>query len=102
MLQTQLQIKQEIADQCLISASREFGSKKGEEFDECYIGSQILLHMKKIAELKVLEKHVSSQLQTTLRDGREHAEHHLEQAKKIKDSLAGHSGGNKNRDKSDK
>lgn len=98
VLHTQLQIKHEIADQCLSSTSKELSSKKGEDFDQCYIGLQIAMHMKMIDELKVLERHVSQQLQGTLRDGREHAEHHLEQAKKIMDSLASNSGGNKNRD----
>jgi predicted outer membrane protein len=91
VLQTQLQIKHEIADQCLNSASRELNSKKGAEFDECYIGMQIGMHMKMIDELKVLERHVSPQLKSTLSDGRQTAENHLEKAKKLHKDLASHS-----------
>lgn len=99
LLDTQLQIKHEIADQCLSSASRELSSKKGEEFDECYIGMQIGMHMKMIDELKVLERHVSPQLKSTLSDGRQTAENHLEKAKKLHKDLASHSSADRKSDK---
>jgi predicted outer membrane protein len=99
LLQTQLQIKHEIADQCLHSASHELSGKKSAEFDECYIGMQIGMHMKMIDELKVLERHVSPQLKSTLSDGRQTAENHLEKAKKLHKDLASHSSGDRKSDK---
>lgn len=78
-----LQIKQEIADECLASTQRELSSKEGREFDACYIGIQLAAHMLMIDELKVLERHASAALKPVLRQGLETAQEHLSQAKQI-------------------
>jgi len=78
-----LQVKHEIADECLASAQRDLSDKQGREFDACYIGMQLGAHMHMIDELKVLERHASPELQGTLRKGRETAQKHLDHAKKI-------------------
>jgi predicted outer membrane protein len=77
------QLRLEMADECLASMQRELSSKEGREFDKCFIGSQIGGHMYLIDELKVLERHASSDLQGTLRTGRETAQKHLDRAKEI-------------------
>lgn len=78
-----LQIKREIADECIASAQRELSSKEGREFDACFVGMQIGMHQMLVDELKVLERHASAELQPTLKKGRESAQSHLERAKEI-------------------
>lgn len=82
-LQVFLQIKQEVADECLASMQRELSGKDGKEFDACYVGMQLAAHMHMIDELKVLERHASPEFQGLLRKGRETAQKHLEQGKVI-------------------
>jgi predicted outer membrane protein len=85
-----LQIRREVADECLASARRELSGKEGREFDACFIGMQLGMHMYVVDELKVLERHASPELQQTLRKGRETAQQHLDRAKEImKDIDAG-------------
>lgn len=78
-----LEIKEEIAEECLASAKRELEDKDSSEFDACYIGMQIAAHMHMVDELKVLERHASSELQPVLRKSRETAQAHLDRAKEI-------------------
>lgn len=82
-----LQIKREIADECLATAQRELSAKEGKEFDACFIGMQLGAHMYMVDELKVLERHASGEFQGTLRKGRETAQRHVDQAKKIMKNL---------------
>lgn len=78
-----LSIKEEIADECLATARRELDQKDGEEFDHCYVGMQIALHMYMVDAMKVLERHASPELKSVISEGRETAEKHLEEAKEI-------------------
>jgi len=78
-----LQIKEEMADQCQASVRRELDSKKGEEFDACYMGMQIAAHMHMIDSLTVLERHVSPELRPVLQKGLKVSQQHFEEAKKI-------------------
>jgi len=73
----------QVADQCLKSTREELGRFKGADFDKAYMGQQIVAHMQMIDELKVLRSHATSQLQQEIDDGIEHAEHHLQEARKI-------------------
>jgi predicted outer membrane protein len=82
-----LTIKEEIANECQAATRRELDSKKGEEFDECYMGMQIGAHMHLIDSLKVLERHVSPDLQPVLQKGLQTAQAHLDRAKKIKKNV---------------
>ncbi len=85
-----LQIKQEMADECLASMQRELSSKEGREFDACFIGMQLGGHMQMIDELKVLERHATADLSETLRKGRETAQKHLERAREIMKDIDKH------------
>jgi len=82
-----LQIRAEIADACRATAERELNSKSGGEFDECFMGMQIGMHMHVVDELKVLERHASPELQQVLRQEKQTAEKHLERAKVIAKNL---------------
>lgn len=80
---TFLQIKQEMADECLTTARRELEGKSGHEFEACFIGMQIAGHMHMVDELRVMERHASPQLQSVLIEGRETAQRHLAKAKDL-------------------
>jgi len=86
--QQHMQIKRELADECLASTQQELGQKKGKEFDECYVGIQIAAHMQMVTELKVLERHASPELAAVLKEGRNTAQKHLDEAKRIMKDLA--------------
>lgn len=85
-----VQIKHEMADECLASTQRELSSKEGREFDACFIGMQLAGHQQMIDQLKVLERHASADLQGTLRKGRETAQKHLERAREIMHDIDKH------------
>jgi predicted outer membrane protein len=82
-------IHKQVADQCLASTKAEFQKKKGAEFDQCYIGHAIMSHMKALDEIKVLRNYASAELQKDLDKSSQMATHHLEEAKKIAESLKG-------------
>lgn len=82
-------LKKEIADQCLQSAQKELGAKKGEEFDKCYIDSQVMAHQKMVDTLTVFQKHASEEFKATLAQGLETTKGHLEEAKSIAKTLDG-------------
>ncbi len=82
-----LQIKQELADECLESAQHELQEKKGAEFDACYVGMQLAAHMKMIDTLKVFEKHSTPELQKVFHQGLETSQKHFDHAKKIMKGL---------------
>ena len=82
-----LEVERQIAAQCLATATREMGEKKGPEFDRAYIGSQIGAHYRMIDTLKVLRQYASPELQKTIDQDIRTAETHLEEAKKIMHAL---------------
>jgi len=86
--QGHMQIKRELADECLTSVRRELGQKSGQEFDDCYVGMQIAAHMGMVNELKVLERHASPELAAVLKEGQATAQKHLDHAKQLMKNLA--------------
>jgi len=67
----------------------ELSSKSGHEFDMAYIGLQVVKHQLMLAELKALQqvKVGSPELQSFVSKAQEMTQHHLDQAKQIKESL---------------
>jgi len=84
-----VQIKQELAKQCGESAMKELQEKQGTEFDKCYVGMQIGMHMQMLDTLKVFKNHASPELASLLDKGRETTEMHLDHAKKLMKELDG-------------
>jgi predicted outer membrane protein len=82
-------IREEIADQCRASLTRELDSKQGKEFDECFMGMQIGYHMMLVDELTVLAKHASPELRTVLQKELATAQKHFDNAKQIMNDLRG-------------
>jgi len=81
------EIAHEIDEQCLESLKQELGDKSGNEFDACYIGSQISGHMQMAATLKVLSKHATGELHEAITEMQPTVDKHLSQAKKLMDQL---------------
>ena len=78
-----LNLKREIADQCLASAHRELDNKSGKEFAQYYIGMQIGAHMYVVDAMTVFQRHASPELRQTIAAGEETAQGHLQMAKNI-------------------
>jgi hypothetical protein len=87
-----IEVKRQIAEQCLRTAQNEMGAKKGVEFDRAYIGSQIAAHYQMIDTQKVLRDYASPELRKVIDDGIQAAEHHADEAMKIMHSLEGSTG----------
>jgi len=84
-----VQVKQELGKQCQESAMKELQHKEGSEFDKCYVGMQISMHMQMLDTLKVFKNHASPEMASVLDKGRDTTESHLEHAKKLMKELEG-------------
>jgi predicted outer membrane protein len=82
-----VQLKQEIGQKCLEMARQDLDQKQGTEFDKCYIGSQIPMHMEVLATLEVFRNQASPELASVLDKGIQTTKSHLDEAKKIAKSL---------------
>lgn len=80
-------LKRELAAQCLQSKQDELGKKQGAEFDKCFMGAQLGMHMEAIDTMKVFQRHTSGELKNTIDEGIKTAESHLEHAKSIMKTL---------------
>jgi len=82
-------IKRQIAQQCLASAQRKFNELQGDEVDLCFMGQQAVMHQQMIDAETVLRQHVSPELQQVIDQSIQSAETHLKHADKIIRELAG-------------
>ena len=82
-------IHKQIADQCLASTKQEFATKEGPELDRCYIGGQIMGHMRALDEIKVLRAYASPELRAELDACSQHCAEHLKEAKALAMKLEG-------------
>jgi predicted outer membrane protein len=83
-----LDVHRQIANRCIASTEKELGTKKGADFDMCYIGGQCVLHQQMIDKATVLRQYASPELQASIDKGISSAEDHLQQAKQLIDELA--------------
>lgn len=66
--------------------------KQGEEFDKCYIGSQIAAHIAMLAELEAMEDAGSPQLQQIVSKASQSTQQHLQEVQQIAQTLEGGEG----------
>jgi predicted outer membrane protein len=85
-------VHKQLADQGLASVKAEFQKKEGAELDQCYMGQQIMAHMMTIDALKVVRNYASPELRKDLDETSQMATRHLDQAKKIAESMKGETG----------
>jgi predicted outer membrane protein len=82
-------VKQQLGEECRKSALHELGQKNGAEFDKCYMGMQIGMHMQMLDALKVFSRYASPELDRLIEEGQDTTQEHLERAKHIMASLEG-------------
>ena len=82
-------VHKQVADQCLASTKAELQKKSSAEFDQCFMGQQIMAHMKALDELKVLRNYAGAELRKDIDETTQMATHHLDEAKKIAESMKG-------------
>jgi predicted outer membrane protein len=88
-LQTVGKILTEVHKRCMASAMEELESKKGEEFDKCYVGMQVAGHQKMVSELAVLKDSINTpELRQLIMQGHETTTQHLTHAKNLMETLA--------------
>lgn len=93
-----IELKQELTEQCLQTIRQELEQKPEAEFDKCYIGSQVMAHMAMVDTLEVFSRHASPELQSVLEKGKQTAQMHLNEAKKLEQQLnQGAEGGQRER-----
>ena len=86
-----VQIKRELAQQCLASARRELEQKSGAEFDKCFMMMQVGAHVMAVDTLEVFKNHASGQLRQTITEALPTVRTHLDHAKTIAKSMEGKS-----------
>ena len=85
-----IQVKEEIAQECMANAKKELEGKTGPEVDKCFIGSAIVKHAEMVSTLTVFQKRAQdSQFKEMLGESLSKAQHHLEMAKNIMKTLEG-------------
>jgi putative membrane protein len=83
------EVNQEIDQTCLANAQRELEQLQGSDFDHCYAGIQVGLHMHADAALSVLKNHARSpELKQAIEEAQQVVSHHLDEAKKLVKSLS--------------
>ena len=88
-----LMLKHEIDKAKGEAIKKDLEHRKGSEFDDAFIGFQIAGHVDALETMKVFRKHASPQFQQVLSDGIKTTEHHLSDASKLMEQLAGKSAG---------
>lgn len=83
-----LPLMHEVHQRCLASTQRYLQNKQGQQFDDAYVGIQIVQHMQMLDKLAVASEHASPQLQQVLQQGTQTAQTHLEHAEKLMQQLA--------------
>jgi predicted outer membrane protein len=82
-------VHKELGAQCLESTKKELGAKPSGEFDKCFMGQQIMAHMKAVDELEVLRNYASGELRQKIDEELKMAKGHFEEAKQIMEKLEG-------------
>lgn len=81
-------LHRELAQQCLIDTEEMLNQKKGDRFDDCFVGLQIAKHMAMKTKLTVLQRHSSGELAELLAAGAKTTQTHLDHAEKLMKQLA--------------
>jgi predicted outer membrane protein len=82
-----IQILKQVSQKCLQSKVQELSQKEGTQFDRCYMGMQVGVHMEMADKLTVFEQYASADLRPILHQGLEVTRGHLGHAKKIMQKL---------------
>ncbi|MGQ0636976.1 MAG: DUF4142 domain-containing protein [Planctomycetaceae bacterium] len=76
-------LKQELGERCVQTAQRELEQKRGEDFDECFMQMQVMIHLAQIDTLEVFSQRASAELQQVISEAKQQAENHLKTARDL-------------------
>jgi predicted outer membrane protein len=76
-------VHQEVCEEDLAGAKKELGRYEGKEFDKAYLGHQVAAHLTMATKLKVLRRHVSSQLASEIDNALATTESHLKHIRSV-------------------
>jgi predicted outer membrane protein len=82
-----LQLHHELAEKCLETARKE-AEKHAAEFDQHFLGAQIVAHKEMLDKLQVFENHVSPQTRQLLSDAQETTRKHLQEAMSLHEKVS--------------
>ena len=82
-----LKVARQISERSIASSKRELGQKRGAEFDKCYVGMQVVVHLQMLDKLHVLRDYASPKLQQGIDEGIQTTQTHLQHAKQLMASL---------------
>jgi predicted outer membrane protein len=91
-----LRFHQQLGQQKSASLREELGRYQGADFDQAFLGYQILAHIEMIDSLKLAQQTATEQLRQTLADGILSAEEHLQNARQLMQQISS-GGGNRTR-----
>jgi predicted outer membrane protein len=86
-----VQIDQQINQRCLQMAKDELQQKSGADFDKCYVGNAIGMHVHALAALEVIGKQTQGQLAQVAQQAQPTVQQHFDQAKQLMKQLEGQS-----------
>jgi predicted outer membrane protein len=80
-------IHKEIGARCLESTKKEIGKHQGMDFDQAFMGQQLVAHLEMVDKLTVLKNHASPELRQEIENGLEMANRHLQEARQVMGQL---------------
>lgn len=78
-----LQLIRDLGSKCRQSSTEMLQQKQGAEFDRCYMGMQVGMHMKAVDTLEVFSGYASPSLRTALQESLQTVKQHKQQAEKL-------------------
>jgi predicted outer membrane protein len=82
-----IDVKRQMAQKCLQNAQREWSEKSGAEADQCFVGSQLVLHQQMIDGQEVLKQYASPELARVIDESIATTQAHLDHAKQLMKQL---------------
>ena len=86
-VQKLIAIDKQIAERAKESFHEKLQQKQGAEFDECFVGAQIVGHMQMLAALDVLKNQSAGQLKQIAQEAEPKVRQHLQEAEKLAEQL---------------
>lgn len=82
-----LEIKRQVAEQCVQSAKQDLQQKSQAEFDKCFMGMQVMAHSGMVDVLNVLQDYASPELRPVLDEATQKTRQHLDEARSILEKI---------------
>jgi predicted outer membrane protein len=80
-------IHKELGQKCLESTKKELAKHEGMDFDQAFMGQQLLAHMEMVDKLSVFKNHASPQLRQVIDSELQMATNHLNEARQIMEQM---------------